>query len=100
MKRHRVLNTKNGKGTGGKMTEICKSCGECRYWKAMPIQSKKAEVSGSGFCCRYPPQVSDRLVEKHFIQGLTGCELSLKCSWWPGTNAADGCGEFQSKEVT
>jgi|WetSurMetagenome_2_1015567.scaffolds.fasta_scaffold329867_2 hypothetical protein len=79
------------------MTEICRSCGECRHWRPQKIQSTAAEKSGKGYCAAHPPQISDRLVEKNYVQGLVGCELALKCSWWPATDKSDGCGEFQSK---
>jgi hypothetical protein len=78
---------------------ICSTCEYCRHWKAQRIQGTPAEKSGKGYCTAHPPQISDRLVGKHFVQGLTGCELSLKCSWWPATDKADGCGEFTQREV-
>lgn len=81
---------------GGQM-EICRSCSECRFWDAQRIQGKGPDISGVGYCRRSFPQVSDRLVERHFTQGLTGCELAAKCSFWPASLAGDSCGEFQSK---
>jgi hypothetical protein len=80
-------------------TPICSTCEYCRHWKAQAIQGTKADKSGKGYCAAHPPQISDYQTAKFFGEGLRGCELSLKVSWWPATEKADGCGEFTQREV-
>ena len=73
-------------------------CGTCCHWRPQKIQSTPADKTGKGFCCRYPPQISDYQVAKYFAGGLRGCELGVECTWWPATDKADGCGEHKPIE--
>lgn len=71
-------------------------CESCKFWSPQAIQSTPAERSGKGCCRRYPPQISDRQIEKYFAQGLRGCELGLQATTWPATDGGDGCGEHKA----
>jgi hypothetical protein len=73
------------------------NCKDCIYYSPQRIQGLSAEKSGRGYCRRHPPQISDRLVERNYTQGLAGCELSCKCSWWPGVAESDHCGEYRAE---
>ena len=72
-----------------------KQCATCEYFSPQPIQSTPAHKSGKGFCCRYPPRISEFQVGRFFVEGYRGCELGLKCSWWPAVDEQMGCGEYR-----